>query len=134
MTNAVSQSGMLTPRQEVRIRSHGNSWPRSWCHGQLVCPCCGFKLRQTPASFTGSKLPVAPNTSGVRVRSTQPRRHLADGWELHHAQTANFLMSTHFVKSLLGRRAVEAQDGNRLSSRELTADGHLGDVDVVLAE
>src|SRR2546429_186100 len=64
----------------------------------------------------------------------QPRRHLADGRELHHAQTTYFLMGAHFVKGFFWRSAVQAQDGDCFTAGQLTAHGHLGDVDVVLAE
>ncbi len=43
-------------------------------------------------------------------------------------------MPAHLAQRLLRRRAVEVEHGDGLAARHLPADGHLGDVDLMLAE
>ena len=68
------------------------------------------------------------------ICSAKPRRHLAGRRQPHHAHAADLRMSPYFLQRFFGRLAVQIQNGDGFATLLLTADGHLGDVDLIFAE
>src|SRR5258706_6381704 len=66
---------------------------------------------------------------------THPCRHLPCAWEVDHAHAGDVGRPSDFVQRTQWRLVIDVQDADGVAARRVggSADGHLGDIDLVLA-